>query len=187
MRKVLLLPIVGVALLLVSRVPSPAEPAGELPMLSAAQVELAEQNAQSVTPVARQIDQEAERLRQRLAQQVPFDEPARDPFRFTTRSTPKLGTPKLVPVAKESDEVQPVVLNIPKPPAILVPTLIALTADEVGGAVVRTAVLSMNDEIAIVKVGQAFDRFQITSITADAVELVDITSPTKASTTLTIK
>ena len=90
-------------------------------------------------------------------------------------------------MSKESEEAQAVVLNIPKPPAIVVPTLIALTADDVAGVGVFTAVLSMNDEMAIVKVGQAFDRFQVKSITAELIELIDITSPTKTVTTLTIK
>lgn len=175
-------------MLLATWVQAPAAPAREDVAPSAVDVAAAEQAAQSTAPVARQIDEEAERLRQHLAAQIPFVLPARNPFSFSTVSekpVPKGSEPfSTVPVEKGSD---PLVLNPPASPAIVVPLLVGVTEDTVDGVVSRTAVLSMGDDMAIVKIGQPFMRFVVQSISATSVELVDVTSPARTVTTINIR
>ena len=176
----------ALVLVLAARLQSPAESAWSVAPLSADDSERAEQTTQAITPVARQVDQDAERLRQRLAEQSRFVAPARNPFRFSGPAAP--------PPANGAGRVATdfvaatIVPRAPEPPPILVPTLVALTED-VGpdGAVVRTAVLSMGDDMAIVKTGQTFSRFQVQSISATTVELVDVTSPAKTVTIVSIR
>jgi len=182
MRRLLLAISVSGVLLLATWVQAPAAPARDVVAPSAADVASAEQTAQSVTPVARQIDEEAERLRLRLATQTPFTAPVRDPFRF--RAT--RGTDPFSAGSAEKEPV-PVVLRTPVSPAVVVPTLVGVTEDAVAGVVTRTAILSMGDDMAIVKIGQVFSRFVVQSIGATAVELVDVTSPNRAVTTITIR
>ena len=166
-------------LLLATWVQAPAAPAREIAAPSASDVAGADQTAQSVTPVARQIDEEAARLRQHLAAEVPFTSPARDPFRFKGPE----------PVAMKSVEKgsDPVVLKTPASPPIAMPLLIGVTEDASAGAVTRTAILSMGDDMAIVKTGQVFSRFIVRSIGALSVELVDVTSPARTVITITIR
>lgn len=179
----------GCVVLLATWVQAPAAPAREDVAPSWGDVAAAEQTAQSTVPVARQIDEEAERLRQHLAAQVPFILPARNPFRFNVTASekpmPKGSEPfSTVPVEKGSD---PLVLNPPAPPAIAVPLLVGVTEDTADGVVSRTVVLSMGDDMAIVKIGQPFARFIVQSISATSVELVDVTSPTRLVTTINIR
>lgn len=176
----------ALVLLLAAQLQSPAGPAWELAPLSAGAVEMAEQTSQAVAPVARQVEEEAERLRQHLAERARFVAPARDPFRFSgpaKRPAPQTDRPEpsaFVPAM--------IVARAPDSPPILLPTLIALTEDAgPDGVVVRTAVLAMGDDMAMVKTGQTFSRFQVQSIGATSVELVDVTSPTKAVTIVSIR
>lgn len=168
-------------LLLATWVQAPAAPARDVAAPSAADVSSADQTAQSVAPVARQIDEEAARLRQRLAAAVPFTAPARDPFRFNKKGSEPFSTKS---VEKGSD---PVVLKTPVAPPIVVPVLVGITEDAAGGVVTRTAILSMGDDMAIVKTGQAFSRFIVQSIGALSVELVDVTSPNRTVSTIRIR
>lgn len=172
-------------LLLATWVQAPAAPARDITNPTAEETQSAEQAAQAVVPAARQVDEEADRLRMRLAAQVPFSAPARDPFRFT--APPPVPTRTSVPVAVIERTPEPVVLNTPVSPAISMPTVLALTEDTVAGVVVRSAMLSMGDDTAIVKIGQTFARFQVQQISATSVELVDVTSPTRLVTTISIR
>jgi hypothetical protein len=177
----------GVLLLVVSVVRSPARPAWEIAPLSAAELALAEQTSQAVTPVVGQIDREAERLRQRLAEAADFAAPARDPFRFRARPDTRPGL-----IASSSrPETSPdlvAVLRPPAPPPVAMPILIALTEDAgAAGTVLRTAMIAMGDVTAMVKVGDTFDRFRIVGITPTAVEVVDLTSSDRTVTTISIR
>lgn len=168
-------------LLLANWVQAPAAPVRDLVALGAADVADAEQAAQSLTPVARQIDQDADRLRQRLVAQVPFAEPARDPFRFKGKGSEPFSTESR---EKGSD---PVVLKSPASPQIVMPVLVGVIEDVVDGVANRTAVLSMGDDMAIVKIGQSFVRFVVRAIGAASVELADVTSPNRTVVTITIR
>jgi len=182
MRRVALAVSISGILLLAAWVQAPASPVRDATGPTASEVDAADQTARSVAPVARQVDQEADRLRQHLAARVPFTPPARDPFRFKS----KTGSEPFSTGSREKGS-DPVVLKIPVSPPIAVPTLIGLTEDSVGGVVTRAAVLSMGDDMAIVKPGQTFSRFVVRSIGPASVELVDVTSPTQTVTTITIR
>jgi hypothetical protein len=78
-------------------------------------------------------------------------------------------------------------VSVPAAPAIALPSLVAITSDARDGGIMRTAVLSMNDEMRIVKPGQLFDRFLVEAIGPDAVRIVDITSATRATFTVAIR
>ena len=175
-------------LLLATWVQAPAAPARDVANPSAADMVTAEQVAQAVAPAARQVDDEAERLRQHLAAQTPFTPPVRDPFRFTAivPKTKSMGSEPFSTVSAEKG-TELAVMRPPASPPIEMPTLLALTEDTVAGVVTRTAMLSMGDDMAIVKVGQTFARFQIQQIGATSVELVDVTSAAKTITTITIR
>jgi hypothetical protein len=172
-------------LLLATWVQAPAAPARDIAEPSAVDIADADQAAQAVAPVARQIDDEAARLRQHLAERLPFTPPARDPFRFRA-DTKRTGSEPFSSksVEKGSD---PVGLKTPASPPIAVPVLIGVTEDMAAGVVTRTAILSMGDDMAMVKTGQAFSRFIVRSIGALSVELVDVTSPNRAVSTISIR
>ena len=179
MRRVALAVSISGVLLLAAWVQAPASTSREITGPTASEIDAAEQAAQSVAPVTRQVDEEADRLRQRLAARVPFTPPARDPFRFKSKTGSE-------PFSTDSREKgSDPVISAPLP--VAVPTLVGLTEDTVDGVVVRTAVLSMGDDLAIVKAGQAFSRFVVRSIGPASVELVDVTSPNKTVTTITIR
>jgi hypothetical protein len=171
-------------LLAAAWVQAPAAPGRESPAPSAIEIAAVEQTAQSVGPAVREIDEEAERLRQHLAARLPFNRPVRDPFRFK-------GVRPIAPeTSRRSSRVQniePVDLKPPAPPPIAVPTLIGVTEDVVNGVLTRTAVLSMDDDMAMVKIGQSFSRFIVKSIGPTSVELIDITTPSKIVSTVTIR
>jgi hypothetical protein len=74
---------------------------------------------------------------------------------------------------------------LPVSPAL--PTLVAITSDGAGDALILTAALAMGDEVKLVRVGQPFDRFIVDAIGVDSVRLVDSTSPTRATFTIAIR
>lgn len=179
---------VGGGLILIFWVTSPAArtPAAA-PELSAADLALADQAAQAIPPIASQVDEQAARLRARLAEPPQKPQPTRNPFRFKGTevfSTEKhrRGTGVLSPKSVENTPVPFV-----SAPAISLPAVVAITADARDGGLMRTAVLSMHDEMKNVRPGQAFDRFVVEAIGPDSVRLVDITSPTRATFVVAIR
>ena len=170
--------IISGALILISWVTSPfarTPPPAVAP--SGADVDRIEQATQSLAPLTTEVDSQAARLRARLSQPPPKPEPSRNPFTFK-------GTH---PISTEKAEKG----TYPKTPISVenryVPVLVAITGDPADGGLMRTAVLSMNDEMKIVRPGQMFDRFIVEAIGPDAVRIVDITSPTRATFTIAIR
>lgn len=187
MRRFAIALVLSFGLLLATWVQAPAAPARDEVAPSSSEVVDADQSAQSTVPAARQVDEETQRLREHLAARAPFSEPVRNPFNFSAgkKPAPKGSEPfSTVSAEKGSD---PLVLQPPASPDIAVPVLIGVTEDTVDGVVVRTAVLSMNDEMAIVKIGQPFARFSVKSIGPASVDLVDVTSPNRTVTTISIR
>ena len=174
---------IGGGLILISWVTSPAAlttPPG--PRVSPTEVE---QAAQAVTPLTSQVDDQAARLRARLAAPPPKPDPERNPFRFgDTSPAPKASSPAKRAARADAPSVT---LAAPVITPLALPSLIAITTDATAGGIMRTAALSMNDELRIVRPGQMFDRFMVESIGADSVRLVDITSPTRATFVIAIR
>ena len=181
----------GGGLILIVWVTSPsARTAPSTPPISAAELALAEEAAQSIPPLASQVDDQAARLRARLSQPPQKPQPARNPFKF--RGTEPFSTEKAPkgtePFGAFSVEKGSVPFAPPRAaPAIALPSLVAITSDARDGGLFRMAVLSMNDEMKIVQPGQGFDRFIVEAIGQDFVRMVDITSPTRATFTVAIR
>lgn len=172
-------------LLLATWVQAPASTTPDVAAPSAADITAIEQAVQATLPVARQIDEEAARLRQRLTTETTAPTPSRDPFRF------KAAPPAPSPVRQKTpDAAVPAVAAPslpPAPPPVLLPALIGITEDATAGVMTRTAVLSMGDDMAMVKIGGTFARFVIQSISATSVEIVDVSSPARTISLLTIR
>ena len=185
MKRIAFALVISGVLLLATWVQAPASTNRDLPMLSTADFAEIEQAVQAAAPVTRQIDEEAARLRMRLSVDTPAPTPSRDPFRFKT-PTPvavasrERGPEAVVPAAAPA-------AIVPSAPVVIGPTLVGITEDVVGGITTRTAVLSMGDDLAMVKIGQSFARFVVQSISATSVALVDTTSPTRSISTITIR
>jgi hypothetical protein len=168
---------IGGALILISWVTSPAAlPAAAEPRVSPAELDRAEQTAQAVAPLTTEINDQAARLRARLAQPPPPPAPERNPFRFGGTSPSRTGTyPAKKGTVPGARGYVP-----PAPASLALPVLVAITSDARDGGLMRTAALSMGDDMKIVTPGQVFDRFMVESIGSDSVRIVDITSPTRA-------
>lgn len=181
---------IGGVLLLISWVTAPAAltPAPVAP-LSETEINRIEQAAQAVVPVTAQVDDQAAKLRARLAQPPPEPNPTRNPFQFGRGTVPRTGT---VPVQEDRnrnrDAESPAGDSGTKTGTVpILPTLVAIMADEQDGTVIRNAALAMGDDITVVRIGQSFDRFVVDAIATDWVRLIDTTSPTRATFTIAIR
>jgi len=177
MRRIAAILAIGGGLILISWVTSPAArttPADA--RVSPAELDRADQTAQAVAPLTGQIDDQAARLRAHLSQPPPKPDPNRNPFRFGGTSPSRKGTD---PAKKGTDPARTGYVPLAPVPLAL-PVLVAITSDARDGGLMRTAVLSMGDEMKIVTPGQVFNRFMVESIGPDSVRIVDITSPTRA-------
>jgi len=175
---------IGGGLILISWVTSPAAlPAPSDPRVSPAELDRADQTAQAIAPLTTQIDDQAARLRARLSQPPAKPQPDRNPFRFGGTSPSPKGT---YPVPKGTYPEKTGYVPVANA-ALALPVLVAITSDAGDGGIMRTAVLSMNDEMKIVKPGQLFDRFIVEAIGPDSVRIVDITSATRATFIVAIR
>jgi hypothetical protein len=178
---------IGGGLILISWVTSPsARPATSDPRMTASDVDRADQTSRAVAPLTSDIDTQAARLRARVIPPPPKPAPDRNPFRFGkgtvpfSTEKPAKGTYPETPKPVEKG-------TVPVAPAIALPSLVAITSDARDGGLFRTAVLSMNDEMKIVRPGQSFDRFIVEAIGPDSVRIVDITSVSRATFTIAIR
>jgi hypothetical protein len=179
---------IGGALILISWVTSPAaRTAPPERTMSVADVALADQTAQAVAPITTQLDDQASRLRARLSQPPPKPEPERNPFRFGDPGAAPKGAGTKPRGARIAGTAAPSAIATPATPALALPALVAITSDASDGGLMRTAALSMNDEMKIVKPGQVFDRFLVEAIGPDSVRIVDITSPARATFIVAIR
>jgi hypothetical protein len=122
--------------------------------------------AQQQEPVTFDVEAQAERLRKRLAT-APAPRPRRNPFAFAERRPvplPRPVAPSATPApaaAAPADEEPPL-------------ALIGMAEDGAGEARVRTAMIAAaGDELFLVRVGDPVGRYQVSAISADAVELKD--------------
>ena len=123
------------------------------------------------------LQDEMGRLHERLA---PTSIPtrSRDLFRFQTRPRPR-STPTIL----SHQESAPVAATaVAAPPAL---ALIGVAEDATADGVVRTAIVSGFNDVFLVKTGELIrDRFRIGLVSADAVQVVDITTDTSTSLAL---
>lgn len=145
------------AVLLSTHILAPAEPPPSPTSLPAADL-LAVARAK---PLIAQLDAQAERLRERLANPPAYPAPTRDPFRFNAPATPRKTSVTPAPAAPAAA------------PAQALPKVIAIATSTENGALVRTAVLGMDAEVQVVKPGDTFLNFSIESVGIDSVEILN--------------
>lgn len=118
--------------------------------------------------ISDEIVREAERLSARLHPPVAFQEPSRNPFRFTGRA--RAAAPGTLTPAQPEMSDEPLA-EIPETPTLRV-NLTGVIEDTMGGTVVRTAVLSTSGDVLLVKEGDVVaGQYKVTAITATTVEL----------------
>jgi hypothetical protein len=140
---------------------APAAPSPEpLPPRASA---TADQTAPIVEDMAAQID----RLRERVDAPPSFPPPERNPFRFGARPEP---------IPTKAGATAPEVVEPSAPPPPVLPKLLAIAANDVDGVTVLTAVLSVNNAVRIVKVGDTVGNFIVHAISASVIELVESSS-----------
>lgn len=122
------------------------------------------------TTETRRVEIAPTRLPALLAARAGAVQTTRNPFVFATRPQPAPPAPK--PVAA------PAIVEAPAPPP-KPPIALAAIAEQAGenGVVIRTAVLSLSNQVYLVKEGErAASRFTVLRVTADVVELRDETT-----------
>lgn len=118
--------------------------------------------------VVAEVNTQVERLRERLDTVPSFPPPSRDPFNFGRRAEPR---PPVV-----SNPTPPVPAIVEAPPGPVLPHLVAIVASDEDGGVVRSAVISENDDVRFLKPGDTMGNLVVRTIAADVVTLVDRTS-----------
>jgi hypothetical protein len=124
---------------------------------------------------AAEIQEQASRLHLRVQEAIAYQEPSRNPFRFSTRLHAR-PAPARAPGAGGSGphvENEPMTTGPPRPTILI--ALSGIAQDTVDGQTVRTAIISTPDGIQLVKVGDMVaGQYKVAAIGADAVELVTI-------------
>jgi hypothetical protein len=117
-----------------------------------------------------EIVREAEQLAARLHPNIAYQEPSRNPFRFTQRVRPATAQPR----ASEPEIFDEPLTEAPQMPSLRV-SLTGIAEDTIGGATVRTAVLSTPDDVLLVKEGEMVaGQYKVTAITGTSVELTRV-------------
>jgi hypothetical protein len=122
---------------------------------------------------ATDIELQAMRLQARLRPERVYAEPSRDPFRFAPRRAPASVDDRGEPVAERS-LARPVDVAPPAPIAPMV-SLSGIAEDRVDGRSVRTAVLSTQTGVLLVREGEEIlGYYRVGRIDGEAVELTAI-------------
>ena len=154
---------IGGGLILISWVTSPAAlPTPSDPRVSPAELDRADQTAQTVAPLTSEINDQAARLRAHLSQPPPKPVPARNPFQFGGTSPSRKGTDP----AKKGTDPAPTGYVPLAPVPLALPIVVAITSDARDGGPCAGGI-SMGDEMKIVTPGQVFNRFMLESIGPD--------------------
>jgi hypothetical protein len=114
-----------------------------------------------------ELAKEIARLHERLRPTVPPTQPGRNVFTFRSRPAPAaapLPPPAQIPLPVEA---------APAPPRFAF-KLVGIAEDESDDGPVRTAILSGDGQVIMVKEGELIaDRYRVAKITPDVVELTD--------------
>jgi hypothetical protein len=135
--------------------------------------QIARETDQTPSPIedlALQVQQQAKRLRERLAAAPLPQEPARNPFSF--RTLPPRPQPRAV---RRVEAPAPIVPAEPPEPILM---LVGVAEQNRPAGVVRTAMLETGgDQMILATVGEpVLHRYKITAISVDAVELTDLST-----------
>jgi len=118
---------------------------------------------QSTPTAASDIQQEAARLQSRLVPDATFRQPSRNPFQFGPRLTPR--PPR--PAPTQVQETPAIVLPAPRPNI----RLRGIATDTVDGAPQRTAIMTTDAGLLLVREGESAGVYRVTKIEDEAVEL----------------
>ena len=158
--------LLGGGVLLASYISSPAAPTPAPRRVSLATMAAID----ALAPLADDVAQETERLRARLTAAPAVPVARRDPFNFgAVRRPERPAPPASVP--------QPEAAVVKAAPAIAWPSLVAVLT-EGGDTPVFTAVLGVDDGIAMLKKGGETGGFVIRDVTSTSVELVHVATTT---------
>jgi hypothetical protein len=116
------------------------------------------------------LERAAERLRARVDASSRPTPPARNPFRFEAAPASRTTSPRAsLPLA-----VMPEAPAVPSAPAI---TLVGVAEQTVDGETVRTAVVSMTQQLFYVKAGERIGTaYEVLAVGADSVDVKDLAS-----------
>jgi hypothetical protein len=129
-------------------------------------------------PAASDIVQQADRLQARLRQEAQYREPGRNLFRFAPR-------PAAPPAATANVDAPPAAVELPTTPPPLPMRLAGIAVDEHGSDTVRTAILSTFSGVVLARSGdEVLDRFRVTDVEDEAVNLITIADGTAVRLTL---
>ena len=128
---------------------------------------------------ASDIVQQADRLQARLRQEALYREPGRNLFRFAPR-------PAARPAAHANVDAPPApAAELPTTPPPLPMRLAGIAVDENGPETVRTAILSTFSGVVLARPGdEVLDRFRVTDVEDEAVNLITIADGTAVRLTL---
>ena len=136
--------------------------------------------ATGAAAAASDIEEQANRLQARLQQEALYREPGRNLFRFAppkpqARSGASTITEAPLPLAPQSATAPP-----PLPMR-----LAGVAVDQNGDATVRTAILSTFSGVVLARPGdEVLDRFRVTAVEEEAVDLVTLADGTPVRLTL---
>lgn len=125
------------------------------------------------------LQSEVGRLHERLA---PTSTPtrSRDLFRFGGRAPKRAVAPGRVVDAQVTPAAE-----VPAAPPVPPLALIGIAEDAAADGVVRTAIVSGLGDVFLVKPGDSIrDRFRVGAVSADAVQIIDLTTDTASALTL---
>lgn len=126
---------------------------------------------------ASDIAQQADRLRTRLRREALYRAPGRNLFRFAPRLAARPSEAANVPPAPAAE--------LPATPPPLPMRLAGIAVDANGAETVRTAILSTFSGVVLARPGDAIlDRFRVTDVEEEAVNLVIIADGTAVRLTL---
>ena len=127
-------------------------------------------------PVVEQVDAQVDRLRERLAHPPSYPPPSRDPFRFGAKKSSAPSTEHSAPSTLAPSTLAPSTLApstqhpAPSTPAV---RLVAVATNVIDGALVRTVVLSLGDDVVVAKTGEKVGDYSVKTIGIDVVELIE--------------
>ena len=128
---------------------------------------------------ASDIEEQANRLQARLQQEALYREPGRNLFRFAPKAVARPAAPTM-PESSVATVVEP-----PTAPPPLPMRLAGVAVDRNGDATVRTAILSTFSGVVLARPGdEVLDRFRVTAVEEEAVDLVTLADGTPVRLTL---